>query len=79
MRGNLTGQRFGRLTVEAVEQIGVDLRYCCRCDCGRQTVVLASNLRSGHTRSCGAGPCRSSLIASYDAIRRPYAPTRPWA
>lgn len=28
-------------------------RYVCRCDCGRTTVVISGNLRSGHTKSCG--------------------------
>jgi len=25
----------------------------CKCECGRETIVLAEKLRSGHTRSCG--------------------------
>lgn len=25
----------------------------CQCDCGTQKVILASNLRTGHTLSCG--------------------------
>ena len=55
---DLTGQRFGRLTV-----LGRDgtKKYCfdttptwrCRCDCGKECIVLGRNLRSGATRSCG--------------------------
>lgn len=47
---DLTGQRFGRLTV---------LEYCkgskwrCKCDCGNYTDVLSCNLRNGNTKSCG--------------------------
>ena len=54
---DLTGRRFGRLTV--VERLGYDtqtnsVKYACRCDCGNETVVSASNLRTnGHTTSCG--------------------------
>ncbi len=28
-------------------------RYLCRCDCGAQTIVTATDLRSGNTTSCG--------------------------
>ena len=52
---DLTGQRFGRLTV--VEFVGTDKRgnalWKCKCDCGNETVVRYSNLKSGHTTSCG--------------------------
>lgn len=47
---DLTGKRFGRLTV---------LEYCkggkwrCKCDCGNYTDVLSCNLRNGSTKSCG--------------------------
>lgn len=49
-QNNLTGQRFGRLV--AVEYVG-ESRWRCRCDCGRETVALSSNLTRGHTTSCG--------------------------
>lgn len=51
---DLTGQRFGKLTVlRQAENIGNRTAWVCRCDCGRETVVLTSRLRSGHTASCG--------------------------
>ena len=56
MIGQLTGQRFGLLTVQNVEsQVGPggDLRYHCRCDCGCTVIVYGGNLRSGRSRSCG--------------------------
>ena len=51
---DLTGQRFGKL-------IALDSPYAkneqrvwhCMCDCGRETFVLAGNLRKGNTMSCG--------------------------
>lgn len=51
---DLTGQKFGRLTVieRAVLNKGSAL-WRCRCDCGSGVVVSSSNLRSGHTKSCG--------------------------
>lgn len=53
---DLTGQRFGRLTVlrryEKNSSQGKTL-WLCKCDCGTETTVTTSNLKSGHTQSCG--------------------------
>ena len=52
---DLTGQKFGKLTV--IGEAGRDKHgatvWECRCECGDTTVVTISNLRSGNTRSCG--------------------------
>ena len=52
---DLTGQRFGRLT--AVNRAGNSksghIVWLCKCDCGSNLMVTASNLRRGHTKSCG--------------------------
>lgn len=55
---DLSGQRFGRLTVlHRADDILCNAHrykaYLCRCDCGTEDVVRASDLRLGHTRSCG--------------------------
>ena len=52
---DLTGQRFGRLTVAARAENGPHkkTRWRCRCDCGAEVVVGTLLLRSGRTRSCG--------------------------
>jgi hypothetical protein len=51
---DLTGNRFGRLIAVSRAKSGSDgARWNCLCDCGRECVVRASKLRSGHTRSCG--------------------------
>jgi hypothetical protein len=52
---DLTGQRFGRLTVirRAKNDKYWQTRWFARCDCGKVTVVLSSNLRRGHSLSCG--------------------------
>lgn len=56
-RLDLTGQRFGRLTVLApAENIGAMTAWRCRCDCGGETVVMTAHLRSGQTTSCGCKP-----------------------
>lgn len=54
-RIDLTGEKFGRLTVISRDEN--DKYRCshwrCRCDCGREKVISISNLRSGGTQSCG--------------------------
>lgn len=54
---DITGQKFNHLT--AIKDVGADQRgehlWECECDCGNPNhiIVLSSNLRSGHTSSCG--------------------------
>lgn len=64
---DLTGQRFGRLTVlhQAPSRTIVTLRpnetptkcvktyWFCRCDCGTEKEIESQALRIGNTRSCG--------------------------
>lgn len=52
---DLTGQKFGHLTVvkKANEKIGVNGKWLCTCDCGNTTTVRQWNLTSGTTTSCG--------------------------
>lgn len=47
---DLTGQRFGKLTV--LDYAG-DLKWNCVCDCGKTTTVKGKYLRNGDTKSCG--------------------------
>ena len=51
---DLTGQRFGSLTVlRPAENIGNRTAWVCRCDCGQKSIVSTSSLRTGHTKTCG--------------------------
>ena len=52
---DITGRRFGRLVAieRTKEQQYRNYLWQCRCDCGSMVVVGGSNLRSGHTMSCG--------------------------
>lgn len=53
-REDLTGQRFGRLTViEFVPADGKKSKWKCRCDCGNITIVRRGDLKKGKTTSCG--------------------------
>lgn len=61
---DLTGQRYGRLTViSRAENIGSRTRWNCRCDCGSMTVVATTNLRSGSTTQCRECANRSRAAA----------------
>lgn len=54
-RNDLTGLRFGRLTVirETDERRNKAIVWECRCDCGNTTFVRGGCLQSGSTKSCG--------------------------
>lgn len=52
---DITGKRFGQLV--AIERIPPEnetrSKWICKCDCGNVSTVSISNLRNGHTTSCG--------------------------
>lgn len=51
---DLTGQKFGRLTVVSKEgRRGKNILWRCLCECGNECLVTADKLKSGHTTSCG--------------------------
>lgn len=51
---DLSGQRFGRLTVECRDgSANRKAVWKCVCDCGGFTHVVGNKLTSGHTTSCG--------------------------
>ena len=65
---DLTGQKYGNLTViEEAEPYRQPsgkkiIMWKCLCDCGKEVVVRACNLRSGHTKSCGCLAGREDII-----------------
>jgi hypothetical protein len=50
---DLTGKRFGRLTVLERCQGQKPIRWICRCDCGKIVEKPSANLQKGKTKSCG--------------------------
>lgn len=52
---DLSGQKFGRLTVlhPTEGQDGKGMRWHCKCECGNEIDVIAGSLTSGNTKSCG--------------------------
>lgn len=55
-RVELTGQRFGKLTVKAKANNSPSgaTRWLCECVCGCESTVATSDLRKGRTRQCKA-------------------------
>lgn len=89
---DLTGQRFGRLTVvEKVQSKNTNARWLCLCDCGNTTTVLGTTLRRGESQSCGCyradywkeqktihGKCNTRLAHIWYGMKeRCYCPTIP--
>ena len=80
---DLTGQKFGRLTV--LYRYGYSnenkkhITWMCKCDCGNQKVVNGDDLKRGSTKSCGClksegnnkkhGLSYSKLRNSYRAMK----------
>lgn len=64
---DLTGQRFGRLTVvERGENTKTRLvQWLCVCDCGSRKAIRSHNLCGGSTRSCG---CLETENQKYGSI-----------
>lgn len=59
---NIENKKFGLLTVLKVEKTSKHGAYwLCKCDCGKEAIVLGVNLRRGITNSCG---CFASLKTS---------------
>lgn len=51
---DLTGEKFGRLTVIKRDySANNQTKWICKCECGKEKSVLASNLKRGLTKSCG--------------------------
>lgn len=56
-REQLIGEKFNKLTILSVDEEKTKEKkrtyYNCICDCGNKTIVPASQLFNGHTKSCG--------------------------
>jgi hypothetical protein len=68
---DITGQRFGRLTV--TKFVGKNKKRCtlweCLCDCGKTKITTASSLRAGTCLSCGC--LQREKTAESTRARRP--------
>lgn len=68
---DLTGKRFGRLTVlNRAENNGKNTTWVCKCDCGNVTIIRGASLRKGLTNSCG---CLRKETATVQARKNAHA------
>lgn len=56
---DLSGKRFGDLTVLCLYNRDGESRWLCKCDCGQTTIVRGSALVTNNTKSCGCGSKRA--------------------
>lgn len=64
---NLVGAKFGILTVVARAEdhpYRARFQWLCRCDCGKEIVVIGENLKQGNTKSCGCLKTTHSMSKS---------------
>ena len=50
---DLTGKKFGKLTVVGIAHRDCGVHWHCTCDCGGKKVVHGPSLKSGQVKSCG--------------------------
>lgn len=52
---DLTGQKFGMLLIlrRGEDSKSNKVRWICRCDCGREKLILGHNMTNGHSTTCG--------------------------
>lgn len=80
---DLTGQRFGRLTVLSciqkahTDENGAQVRtlWACMCDCGVECCAGSNDLKVGHTLSCGC--LKIEMQTTHGLSRDPFYST--WA
>jgi hypothetical protein len=60
---DLTGQKFGNLTVieRTQQRKGTSIVWLCICKCGSEKKVSSTNLRNESTKGCGKYECRPNF------------------
>lgn len=70
---DLTGLTFGKLTVLERSKnpaLRKEAKWLCICECGRESIVFSSNLRTGHTTSCGCNINRiEHILPRYEGFK----------
>lgn len=75
---NITGEKYGRLTVidqHTIRTNSGQIRWNCKCDCGKEVTIIGSDLRSGRTTSCGC--LKKERLTTHGMSKKPEY--RVWA
>ncbi len=67
---DIAGERFSSLTAQASFYRNGKTYWKCLCDCGEPTIVEATKLKSGHTKSCGCLHAHSAKIRAIERNKR---------
>ena len=79
LRFDLTGKRFGRLSVVSYSgKIETAPAWFCRCDCGTEKHIASGNLRSGRVISCGCAHSDELAARNTTHGRRDTAEYKTW-
>jgi len=83
MYEDLTGRKFGRLTVlrDAGRIKKRHVIWECLCDCGQKTMVITGRLKSGCTRSCGCyqrDRARETQLKHGHSLNKPSSTYQSW-
>jgi hypothetical protein len=78
MLNDLTGKRFGFLSVICLNSVNKDGAYwLCLCDCGKSKIIRQGSLVSGATKTCGCSHHREKhedltgkIFGSYLAVKK---------
>lgn len=64
---DLTGQRYGHLTVleRSDRRTSTNYQWVCHCDCGKKLIVRGDNLVTGHSTQCAACSTRGGHMSVY--------------
>lgn len=59
------GKRFGKLTVlREADFSSSGMRYWCKCDCGKEKIIIGRNLRLKNQKSCGCAIAEANKLRS---------------
>lgn len=77
---DLTGNAFGRLIVLQRDGTSTNgkAQWRCRCQCGRETTAVGSELRNGHTTSCGCWRVERNRTSSLSHGQHGSATYKTW-
>jgi hypothetical protein len=76
---DITGAVYGMLTVVSYSHSNNGTYWNCKCECGNSSVVKATALNYGGTKSCGCGSkeqAKKNCILSREKARLPYQHSR---